>query len=358
LNSIGVDRQTVIEQIRAHPELLFTPTSNETKTPSGMSVDAASREIQQRTLQHAVAQSQRWTWIALVCLAIGAVSIGWLLAGRILRPVRLVTKRARAAAELDLRSRLSLEGPNDEMKELADTFDGMLDRIAVSFEAQRRFSAQVSHELRTPLAVTRSEVELMLAESDADAGRHLEVIAEATDRADRLVSQLLVLSRTDTMDLDWTEFSFDELVGNVVGRAVERPSFSGIRVDLELHSTTVVGDRALLESLIHNLVDNAARHNVPDGWATIDVRSSEDNQQAMLTVSNSLPVDVGRDRNQPPAEPHIGLTIVEAVVQAHQGQISWDVDDDTVVVRVQLPRIRSSENLDSDVRTNAELIRG
>ena len=319
-------------------------------------MDEASREIQRRTLQHAVAQSQRWTLLALVGLAIGAVTIGWLLAGRILRPVRLVTKRARAAAELDLRSRVSLTGPNDEMKELADTFDGMLDRIGTSFEAQRRFSAQVSHELRTPLSVTRSEVELMMADAGDGAQRHLHVIAEATERAERLVSQLLVLSRTDTLDLDWAEFSFDELVGNVVGRAVERPSFSGIRVDLELQSTTVVGDRALLESLVNNLVDNAGRHNVPEGRATITVRPSDDDQLAVLTVSNSSQRDPAREAGSPPAEPHIGLTIVEAVVAAHQGRISWVGEGDDVVVSVELPRIRASETLDPSTRANAELI--
>jgi signal transduction histidine kinase len=357
LRSIGVDRNTVLQQIRAHPELLFTPTNDQTRTPSGLSVDAASREIQRRTIQHAVTQSRRWTLLALIGLAIGALSIGWLLAGRILRPVRLLTKRAQAAADLDLRSRVSLEGPNDEMKELADTFDGMLDRIAISFEAQRRFSSQVSHELRTPLSVTRSEAELMLADCGDSERRHLAVIVDATNRAERLVTQLLVLSRTDTLDLDWSTFELDELVGNVVGRAVERPSWSGVRVDLELSSTTAAGDRALVESLVNNLVDNAARHNVAQGWARISVRPSENGERAVLVVSNSsAPATQDMDIENASDDLHIGLTIVEAVVQAHKGQIAWSRDDDVVTVRVELPRVRVPESAGSPVNADARLV--
>ena len=221
MKEVGVPRQTAVAFVRAHPEVIFGTTGNF----GGLinkTVDQASKDVQRRAVDQAVARSRRWTVVGLLAVLLGALTAGWLLAGRILRPIRLITKRARTATAVDLGARISLAGPNDEIKELADTFDTMLDRLAQSFDAQRRFSAQVSHELRTPLAVTRSEVEMLVADLDEPALRaRLGTIAEATERAERLVSQLLVLSRTDIGDLDRTTFAFDELVGNVVGRAVE-----------------------------------------------------------------------------------------------------------------------------------------
>jgi hypothetical protein len=133
-----------------------------------------------------------------------------------------------AAAHDDLSGRVSLEGPKDEIREMADTFDVMLDRIAPSFEVQRRFSAQVSHELRTPLALMRTEIDMLVddlddAELRGRLGRVAEV-TEVTERADRLVAQLSVLARVQAGDLTREVFGLDEMVGNVVGRAMEAPS--------------------------------------------------------------------------------------------------------------------------------------
>jgi signal transduction histidine kinase len=260
----------------------------------------------------------------------------WILAGRFLRPIRLISDRARVASGDDLSVRVSLDGPDDEVKDLADTFDAMLDRIEGSFEAQRRFSAQVAHELRTPLSVSRTEVEMLLDDlPDPGVRIRLTNVAEATRRAERLVSQLHVLSRTERGDLAHDPFALDELVGNVVGRVVEQPAWQTVHLDLELRPAAVLGDRTLLESLVRNLVDNAGRHNRPGGRARVAVRSSDDGRWSELVVANSVrddgtPVD-------PSSRAHVGLTIVDAVVRAHDGTVGWHTSPGEVTAVVRLP---------------------
>ena len=341
VEELGISREMAIRAIGENPEIVFGP-------PYGIRgnavvearVDEASRTVQRRATDQAVDRSRRWTLVALLAVTVGAVIVGWFLAGRVLRPVRLITKRARDASALDLNARVLLVGPNDEIKELADTFDAMLDRIANSFVVQRQFSAQVSHELRNPLAVARSEVEMLLGDiDDAMVRQRLEAVVDATERAERLVAQLLVLSRTDLRDLDRDTFAFDDLVGNVVGRAVEGAVWPRLRVDLELRSATVMGDRPLLESLVRNLVDNAGRHNRPDGWVRIGVAPSADGEHAVLEVSNSIPEGsaVHTGDGPPPGNPGTGLSIVAAVLDAHDGAIEWRHHQSSVTARVELP---------------------
>ena len=338
LEQLGITREQAVRGLAANPEVLFDAPQGIPGAPTQQSIDEASQAAQRRAVDDAADRSRRWTVVGILAVIAVALAAAWLLAGRILRPIRLITKRARDASALDLDARVALTGPNDEVKELADTFDAMLDRIAHSFDGQRRFSAQVSHELRTPLAVTRTEVDLLLADVDSATLRtRLETIADATARAERLVSQLLVLSRTDARDLDRTTFALDELVGNVVGRAVEGAVWSGLKVDLDPHSTTVTGDRALLESVVRNLVDNAGRHNREDGWVRVVVEPSDDGQQAVLEVSNSIPAGVHVEDGAAPGAAHIGLSIVAAVLQAHDGTITWRRDAGSVTARVELP---------------------
>jgi signal transduction histidine kinase len=340
-----VTREDVTRALSENPELIFEP--GDERSPGGPSLEDASEAVQQRAIDRAAARSRRWSVVAFLVVLAGAVVSAWVLAGRILRPVRLVTEQARAAAEDDLSVRVSLAGPKDEIRELGDTFDVMLDRIAHSFEAQRRFSAQVSHELRAPLALMRTEIDLLVDDID-DAGLRdrLARVADATGRADRLVSQLSVLARADAGDLTREVFGFDELVGNVVGAAMEAPELRDVRVDLDLEAATVAGDRALIESLVRNLVHNAGRHNRRDGWARVAARPSPDGDGAELVVSNSLAdvVDVAdvADGGEPspagpPGQPHIGLTIVAAAIEAHDGSIEWRYEPGSVTAVVRLP---------------------
>lgn len=329
LAEMDVSREGVIAALEEDPELLFEAPAADPEFGNGVSIDDASAAAQRRAMDRAAARSQRWAAGAFLAVTVAALIAAWLLSGRLLRPLRLITSRARAASGDDLGVRVALDGPDDEVKELADTFDAMLDRIETSFRAQRRFSGQVAHELRTPLAVTRSEVDMLRDDlADPDLRARLDRVADATRRAERLVTRLHVLSRTDRRDLDRETFALDELVGNVVGRVVEAAGWREVQVDLALASATVVGDRALLESLVRNLVDNAGRHNRQGGWVRVAARPSDDGAWAELEVSNS--VDEREISASPgvdlPARANVGLTIVRAVLDAHHGTIEWRND--------------------------------
>jgi signal transduction histidine kinase len=333
LDELDIKDETVAETLRKYPELFFQDQRGTVSPGPGMTVDQAASAVQRRAADATLRRARQWTLGGLAAVAIVAVLAGWYLAGRILRPVRLITARARAASAGDLEGRLSLTGPNDELRLLGDTFDEMLERLESAFDAQRRFSRQVAHELRTPLATTASEVQMLLADiEDRAVIDRLDAISEATSRADRLVAQLLVLSRTDHGDLDRTTFDLAELVGNVVGRAVESEPWSTIRLDLDLRTAPVTGDRALLEVLVRNLVENAGRHNRAGGWADVSVGSTGSGD-ASLRVANSVPA-AGQ---VPPMSHGVGLTIVDAVAEAHGSALIWRQDADHTSVELVLP---------------------
>ena len=340
LAEMNVSREGAVRAIDENPELLFDAPVDEHLSGSRPTINQASEAVQDRAIDRARERSRRWTAIAFVCMTLSALIVAWLLAGRLLRPLRLITARVREASGSERDVRVGLEGPNDEIKELADTFDEMLDRVGRSVDRQRRFSDQVCHEMRTPLAITRTEIDLLLEDVEDGAVRErLTRVADATGRAERLVARLLVLSRTENDDLDLEPFALDDMVGNLVGRSVEGPEWRAIRVDLELEPTSVRADRALAESLVRNLVDNASRHNRPGGWVRVAVHPNQDAEWSDLEVSNSIARRTG-DRvgdGSPPGSPHIGLTIVEAVLDAHEGAVQWTVDDDSVTATVRLP---------------------
>jgi signal transduction histidine kinase len=338
LEELEVSRDGVIRHVQEHPEELFTAPGDRSSW-NGVTLDEASESVQRRAIRHSVERSRNLTALVIGVVAAGALAAGWLLARRILRPIRRITEQARVASVINPGVRFALEGPRDELKELADTFDEMLERISRSYGAQRRFAGQVSHELRSPLATTCSEVELLLSDVD-DPGvrRRLEAIAEATRRADRLVAQLLTLARTEAGDLDWTTFELDDLVGNVLARAVESAPWAGLQLDVDLQRASVFGDRALLETLVRNLIDNAGRHNRAAGWVALQVHEAPGEQGTVFEVRNSLARGAERtDWAGPPSRPGIGLSIVTAVLEAHDGTIEWDYGDESVTVRVCVP---------------------
>ena len=275
---------------------------------------------------HTLATLLELSGVALAAMGLLSILVGWWMAGRVLRPLRTMTTRARRISEDNLHERLALDGPADELKELGDTIDGLLARLESAFEAQRRFVANASHELRTPLTLERAMIEVALRDPSATAS-DLRAVCErvlvAGEQQERLIEALLTLARSQR-GLDRRE-PVD--LARVAGEAL--PSGGSPRVDAALRPAVLLGDRRLVERLVANLVENAARHNVPGGW--ISVTTSNGGPDAVLRVVNSGP-RVAEDEVSGLLEPFrragaarathgeglgLGLSIAAAVVAAH-----------------------------------------
>ena len=275
--------------------------------------------------------------IAFPLQVIAGALLSWVLTGRTLRPLSTLTRTARALSESSLDQRIRLAGPRDEVADLADTFDDMLDRLQAAFDAERRFVANASHELRTPLAVIRTEVEVTMADPAADAAdlrRMGEVVLEATDRANRLLTALLLLARTQARGVSAAQpVDLAEAVGPALSAVAAEVAERGLRVDIDDAEAVVSGDPALLERLVGNLVENAVRHNVTAGW--IEIRTGIDGGRGFLEVASSGPVidpetlaqlfepfRQGRRARTGHRGTGLGLSIVRAVVAAHGGTVT------------------------------------
>jgi signal transduction histidine kinase len=273
--------------------------------------------------------------LALTAMAMGAVALGWLLAGRALRPLHAITAAARDVGGDSLDRRVSLDGPADELKDLADTIDTMLGRLDDAFANQQRFVANASHELRTPLAVIRAEVDVALADPDASA-EELRETAErvrlATDRSERLIESLLTLSRSEADAAARPELVDLAAATELAIEHVE-PELRehGIELQTSLHRATAKGDRRLLERLVANLVENAVRHNQPGGWVAVSTHLG--GASVELCVENSGPLVPGDrvadllepfqrlSRHAPGSGAGLGLSIVRSVADAHGGSL-------------------------------------
>jgi signal transduction histidine kinase len=265
-------------------------------------------------------------------MAIISIGLGWLVAGRALRPVRTMSTRARGISEHNLNERLALEGPDDELKELADTFDELLARLESAFESQRQFVANASHELRTPITVERALVEVALADPGATTeslrGTCRRVLA-SNEQQERMIEALLTLARSQRGVESRRGLSLDEVVGDALGSVCP----DGIRVQSELEPAAAAGDPALIERLVGNLLENALRYNVErDGW--VSVWTGVRDGQPTLLVANSGPV-VTADEAAAVTQPFrrlngnrtdtrgagLGLSIVAAIAAAHGAQL-------------------------------------
>ena len=294
--------------------------------------------------------------VALLLLGAVGVSVAYVLAGQVLRPLQAITATARRLSAERLDERIDLPGPGDELKELADVFDAMLDRLEASFDGQRRFVADASHELRTPLAVMRTEVEVALADPDAsvaDLRAAAVVVRDATERADRLVDSLLLLARSDRARAEALPNPEPVVLAETARLAVAAVSAEIAARHLQIGTSyapaVVRGDRPLLERLTGNLVENAVRHNVDGGWVRVDIGVVDG--RARLQVANSGPVvPTGEiDGLWLPFRRHgtartarrgagLGLSIVRAVAAAHGGTATASArPDGGLVVTVELP---------------------
>jgi signal transduction histidine kinase len=294
---------------------------------------AAAATTSQR--DHTMHELEVYSLLGLALLTLASAGLGWLIAGRVLRPVHEITEAAQRASERHLGERLNLQGPEDELKELADTFDAMLDRLDLAFAAQRQFVANASHELRTPLTSMRTAIDVALAKP-ARTTDQLEAMAErvrrSIDRAEAVIDALLTLAVSnqgvDVVEpLDLATAAEDALDG-----VRDAARDAGLEMESDLAPAEVTGSRVLLDRLVGNLVQNAVDHNVPQGW--VRLRTWTSNGQAFLEVANSgsvVPPDLVPHLFEPFRRADVrtvsrgvglGLSIVESVAQAHDADVS------------------------------------
>lgn len=280
-----------------------------------------------------------WSGVGLLLMAAVSVVVGWGFAGRALAPVHTITSRARRISADSLDERLRLDGPRDELREMAETFDELLDRIQDTVELERRLVATMSHELRTPIANQRAALDVALSDPDADPAdlrRAGEVALGQAMRAQRTVDALLTLARVQSgaetarlAPVDLT--SLVEMTIEAV--RADHPEAATLGWEADIEPVSVFGDEELLARAIGNLLVNAVVHNRRDGW--VRVRLTTDVGIAVLEVSNSgpaldpeavasliLPFRRGTaDRTSSHRGAGLGLTIVQAVADHHSGTL-------------------------------------
>jgi signal transduction histidine kinase len=275
--------------------------------------------------------------IALVIVSAAAVGAGWLLAGRVLRPLSTITAAARRISASSLHERLALPGPDDELKELGDTLDGLFARLEASFDAQRRFAANASHELRTPLTRERALIEVTRADPAATAGTWQDVSSDLlafNAEQERLIEALLILASSEAGVSQREPLDLAAITSTAL--AVPRPGIGrlGLNVHASIQPATLDGDPFLVQQLVTNLIDNAVRHNIPGG--DVQVGTGTSGGRAILSVTNSgqvIPLtEVGRlfqpfqrlgPRTARGDGGHgLGLSIVKAIATAHDAVIT------------------------------------
>ena len=305
--------------------------------PAG-SLQLAHQLSAQAAAQHArdLHQLLIQSGIALAIMAVLAIGLGWLTAGRVLRPLRAMKTAAQQITERNLHERLALPGPEDEVKDLADTIDGLLARLETAFEAQRRFVASASHELRTPLTLNRALLEVALADPHAgadDLRAACEELLAAGEHQERLIDALLTLA-TSERGLDQREL-FDLAAATRRALALHRAEAEshGLQLALRFGHAAVRGDPDLTERMAANLIGNAIRYNRPGG--NVEVRTETRRDRAVLTVSNTgppVPADQVERLFQPfqrlttdsashPDGHGLGLSIVHAIAAAHDADL-------------------------------------
>ncbi len=283
--------------------------------------------------------------VALALMSLVSVGLGWVVAGRVLRPLRTMTQTTRRISQHTLHERLAIEGPDDELRQLADTIDELLARLEAAFDAQRRFVANVSHELRTPLTMIRTSLDVAAAKPAAPSPELLVLdgkLREGLDQADRVLESFLALARAEH-GAPSTRTAV--ALGRLVAAALEDRRAAILKRRLEVESPVVAdahvcGDLTLLSRMVSNLFDNAVCHNRPDGW--IRVTLAADGGTAQLSVEN------GGERLEQAAVEQLaqpfrrlaaervgslesiglGLSIVAAIATAHDGRLHLRARDE------------------------------
>ncbi|MGW3420785.1 sensor histidine kinase [Streptomyces phaeochromogenes] len=320
---------------------------------SNQELNAMLKECTATQQQHALDGLLSRSLLALLGLAVIAFAFGYAMAGRVLSPLGRITRTARAVAGSDLSRRIELDGPDDEFKELADTFDDMLERLQRAFTAQQRFVGNASHELRTPLAINRTLLEVHL--SDPGAPVELQQLGKTllatNERSEQLVEGLLLLARSDNQIVERKPVDLAEVASQTIDQARGEAEAKGVAIRGKRDAAVVQGSGVLLERIALNLVQNAVRYNVAEeGW--VEVTTEVQHGQAVLVVSNTGPVvpayeidnlfepfrRLRTERTGSDKGVGLGLSIARSVARAHGGHIAAEPrEGGGLVMRVTLP---------------------
>jgi signal transduction histidine kinase len=319
-----VSQSIVVEQV---------PVNDGSRTERRTLVDAEAFEhqVNARTLRNL----RTFSLGALAALFAASLAVGWVIAGRVLAPIAHITGVAREIQARELSRRIELEGPDDELKRLADTFDSMLARLDLAFASQRRFVADASHELRTPLAIIKANLDLALTDAQAteeSRATAAAVIRRAIDRMARLTDDLLALARLDAPAAAREPVALGAVLTDAREELAAAARVRGLEVEAAVEPGRIVhGDREVLKRAVTNLLDNAIRvadsrvrlaHGERDGWAWLAV--SDDGPGIAAEHRQSIfdrfwRADDGRSR--PGGGSGLGLAIVRQIAEAHRGSV-------------------------------------
>lgn len=339
------------QQVSAHPDKGVLA-----KCAAALQLQGAQHQ-RNLTLSHLL----QYSLITVAVVIALAAILGWLAAGRALRPVRRITGAARSASERNLSARVAPTGPRDELRELAETFDEMLARLEAAFEGQKRFIANASHELRTPLAVIRATVDVVAGNPDTTPGDLHDMTADiraAVDHAEQLIGALLILARNER------GLIVHELVdlATVTEDVLDSADLGDRRMHATLEPAVILGDPVLAERLVANLVDNAVRYNVTAGDIWLKTTTAAGHGQ--LTVTNTghviSPADAHRifqpfqrltERTSDDGF-GLGLTIVASIAEIHGGSVTAQPRSDgglSVAVTIRSHTTSAQDTRDQDL---------
>jgi signal transduction histidine kinase len=338
LNSLNRECYALGSQPQAansRPTIADLKTFSQCKQMEGIYQEGTAAGMQ-ALRQNTLAKLLRFWLLGLGVMTVASGGLGWFMSGRVLRPVRVITETARRASEQHLGERLALTGATDELKELADTFDDMLERLDAAFATQRRFVANASHELRTPLTVMRTAIDVTLAKPSPTASQLTDMavrVRRSIDKAESMIEALLTIAVSDQGKLS-TEFTdLATWAEDAIDAAAPEIERLGLHVDAKLDPAETTGDPQLLERMVCNLVDNAVRHNEPGGW--IRLRTGGGDAAAYLEVANSGPLipDAAvpslfepfrrmESRTGAGDGVGLGLSIARSVIAAHRATVT------------------------------------